>query len=219
VIKGGDVPNVVPEYAKVLVWLRDSKRTGIEELLARVRKIAEGAALMAEVESKVMIEGGDYEMLVNMAGAKLIQANFEWLGPIKYTDEEQEFARQIQRATGVEPKGLNGDIQPLEEPKPDPPGGSTDVADVSWIVPTLHLSVTTAPDGAPWHAWPVVACGGMSIGHKGLTQAAKALAATMVDLFEDKDAVARIQAEFKEKTKGEVYKPYIPAGPPPLPKD
>jgi aminobenzoyl-glutamate utilization protein B len=219
VLKGGDVPNVVPEYAKVLVWLRDSKRTGIEELLARVRKIAEGAALMAEVESKLTVEGGDYEMLVNMAGAKLIQANFEWLGPIKYTAEEQEFARAIQRATGVEPKGLNGDIQPFEEPKPDPPGGSTDVADVSWIVPTLHLSVTTAPDGAPWHAWPVVACGGMSIGHKGLAQAAKALATTMVDLFEDKDAVARIQGEFKEKTKGQVYKPYIPDGPPPLPQD
>ncbi|MEN3335103.1 MAG: aminobenzoyl-glutamate utilization protein [Blastocatellia bacterium] len=219
VVKGGDVPNVVPEYAKVLVWLRDSKRTGIEELLARARKIAEGAALMAEVESKLTVEGGDYEMLVNMTGAKLIQANFEWLGPIKYTAEEQEFARAIQRASGVEPKGLNGDIQPFEEPRPDPPGGSTDVADVSWIVPTLHLSVTTAPDGAPWHAWPVVACGGMSIGHKGLAQAAKALATTMIDLFEDKDAVARIQAEFKEKTKGQVYKPYIPDGPPPLPKD
>jgi aminobenzoyl-glutamate utilization protein B len=93
------------------------------------------------------------------------------------------------------------------------------VADVSWIVPTLHLSVTTAPEGAPWHAWPVVACGGMSIGHKGLAQAAKALATTMVDLFEDPDAVARIQAEFKAKTNGLAYKPYVPDGPPPIPKD
>ena len=219
VIKGGDVPNVVPEYAKVLVWLRDSKRTGIEELLARARKIAEGAALMAEVESKLTVEGGDYELLVNLTGEKLIQANFEWLGPIKYTAEEQEFARQIQRATGVEAKGLNGEIQPWEEPKADPPGGSTDVADVSWIVPVLHLSVTTAPEGAPWHAWPVVACGGMSIGHKGLALAAKALATTMVDLYEDKEVVAKIQAEFREKTRGQVYKPYIPEGPPPVPKD
>ena len=218
VIKGGDVPNVVPEYTKVEVWLRDSKRAGTEALLARVKKIAEGAALMAEVESKLTVTGGDYEMLVNLAGEKLIQANFDWLGPIKYTDAEQEFARQIQRATGVEAKGLNGEIQPWEEPKPDPPGGSTDVADVSWIVPVLHLSVTTAPEGAPWHAWPVVACGGMSIGHKGLALAAKALAATMVDLFEDKEAVARIQAEFKEKTRGQVYKPYIPDGPPPVPQ-
>ena len=97
--------------------------------------------MMAEVESKLSIVGGDYEMLVNMTGAKLIHANFTWLGPIQYTNEEQEFARAIQRATGVEAKGLNGAIQPLEEQRPDPPGGSTDVADVSWIVPTLQRRV------------------------------------------------------------------------------
>jgi aminobenzoyl-glutamate utilization protein B len=214
--KGGDVPNVIPEYAKIWCWVRDSKRTGVEEVLSRVREIAKGAALMAGVESKFTIQTGDYEMLVNMAGAKLLQSNLNWLGPIKYTEEEQAFARAIQRATGVEEKGLNGAVQPLEEPKPDPPGGSTDVADVSWIVPTLHVSVTTAAEGAPWHAWPVVACGGMSIGHKGMLHAAKVLAATMVDLFEDAKTREAIQVEFKEKTKGHIYKPYIPAGPPPV---
>ncbi|HYV05153.1 MAG TPA: amidohydrolase [Blastocatellia bacterium] len=217
--KGGDVPNVVPEYSRVWCWIRDSKRTGVEDVFARARKIAEGAALMAGVESKVTVQGGDYEMLNNLAGAKLIHSNLTWLGPIKYTNEEQEFAKAIQRATGVEEKGLSGGIQPLKEPKANPDGGSTDVGDVSWIVPTLHLSVTTAPKDAPWHAWPVVACGGMSIGHKGLTQAAKALAATLVDLFEDEKTRETIQAEFKAKTKGEKYKPYIPEGPPPLPKD
>ncbi|HYP26401.1 MAG TPA: amidohydrolase [Blastocatellia bacterium] len=219
VMNGGDVPNVVPEYAKVWCWVRDSKRAGVDEVLARVRKVAEGAAMMAGVESKLTVQAGDYEMLVNMAGAKLLNANLNWVGPIKYSEEEQEFARAIQRATGVEPRGLKGEVQPLEEPKPDPPGGSTDVADVSWIVPTLHFSVTTAPEASPWHAWPVVACGGMSIGHKGMEQAAKALAATMVDLFEDASVRAEIQAEFREKTRGHVYKPYIPNGPPPVPKD
>jgi len=214
--KGGDVPNVIPEYAKIWCWVRDSKRTGVEEVLSRVREIAKGAAMMAGVESKLTIQTGDYEMLVNMAGAKLLQANLMWLGSIKYTEEEQNFARAIQRATGVEEKGLNGAIQPLEEPKPDPPGGSTDVADVSWIVPTLHVSVTTAAEGAPWHAWPVVACGGMSIGNKGMLQAAKVLAATMVDLFEDAKTREVIQTEFREKTKGHIYKAYIPDGPPPL---
>ena len=215
--KGGDVPNVIPEYAKIWCWVRDSKRSGVEEVLSRVREIAKGAAMMAGVESKFKIQTGDYEMLVNMTGAKLLQANLNWLGPIKYTEEEQNFARAIQRATGVEEKGLNGAIQPLEEPKPDPPGGSTDVADVSWIVPTLHVSVTTATEGAPWHAWPVVACGGMSIGHKGMLQATKVLAATMIDLFEDAKTREAIQAEFKEKTKGHIYQAYIPAGPPPVP--
>jgi aminobenzoyl-glutamate utilization protein B len=217
--KGGDVPNVVPEYAKVWCWLRDSKRAGVDELLSRVRKIAEGAALMAGVESKLTVQSGDYELLVNMTGAKLIHANMNWLGPIQYTPEEQEFAKAIQRTTGVEAKGLNGSVQPMLPPKSDPDGGSTDVGDVSWLVPTLHLSVTTAAENAPWHAWPVVACGGMSIGHKGLAYAAKALAATMVDLFEDSKTREAVQAEFREKNKGEVYKPYIPDGPPPVPKD
>jgi aminobenzoyl-glutamate utilization protein B len=218
ILKGGDVPNVVPEYAKLWCWVRDSKRAGVEDVLARVRKMVEGAALMAGVEGRLTIQAGDYEMLVNMAGARLIHANLTWLGPILYTEEEQEFARAIQRATGIEARGMNGKVQPLEDPKPDPPGGSTDVADVSWVVPTLHLSVTTAPEDAPWHAWPVVACGGMSIGHKGMAQAAKALAATMVDLFEDAKTREAIQSEFREKTKGHVYKPYIPDGPPPVPK-
>ena len=217
--KGGDVPNVVPEYSRVWCWIRDSKRTGVQEVFARAQKIAEGAALMAGVEAKVTVQGGDYELLVNMTGEKIVHANLSWLGPIKYTEEEQEFARAIQRATGIEPKGLSGEIQPFRDPKPDPPGGSTDVGDVSWLVPTLHFSVTTAPAGTPWHAWPVAACGGMSIGHKGMLLAAKTLAATIVDLFEDPKSVEAIQAEFKEKTRGVEYKPYVPEGPPPVPKN
>ncbi|MGH9752478.1 MAG: amidohydrolase [Blastocatellia bacterium] len=217
VVKSGDVPNVVPEYAKIWCWARDSKRTGVEPILQRLREIADGAGRIAGVESKFAVQTGCYEILVNLAGAKLLQQNLEWLGPIKYTEQEQEFARAIQRATGTEQKGLDGEAKPLKEPKPNPPGGSTDVGDVSWVVPTLHLSVTTAPESA-WHAWPVVACGGMSIGHKGMIHAAKTLAATAVDLFEDAKTRAAIQAEFKEKTKGFVYKPYISDGAPPVPK-
>jgi aminobenzoyl-glutamate utilization protein B len=93
------------------------------------------------------------------------------------------------------------------------------VGDVSWNVPTLHVSVATAPRDVPWHAWPVVAAGGMSIGHKGLLRAAKTLAATMVDLLDDPAARAAVRAEFEEKTKGVVYTPYIPPGPPPVPKN
>ncbi len=217
IVRGGDVPNVVPEYAKVWCWARDSKRTGVEVVLQRLREIAQGAGQIAGVESRFTIQTGCYEILVNMTGAKLLQQNLERLGPIKYTETEQEFARSIQRATGTEQKGLDGEIKPIEELRPDPPGGSTDVGDVSWVVPTLHLSVTTAPESA-WHAWPVVACGGMSIGHKGMIHAAKTLAGTMVDLFEDAKTREAIRAEFKEKTKGFVYKPYISDGPPPVPK-
>jgi aminobenzoyl-glutamate utilization protein B len=218
ILNGGDVPNVVPAYARLWCWLRDSKGAGVEHLLGRARRIAEGAAMMAEVESKLTVQGGDWETLVNLTGEKVIFANLMWLGPILFTPEEQEFAKEIQRATGVDPKGLDGEVKPWAAPKADPEGGSTDVGDVSWIVPTLSMNATTAPVDTPWHAWPVVACGGMSIGHKGLVYAAKALATTMVDLFEDAKTLQAIQAEFREKTKGVVYKPFIPNGPPPVPK-
>lgn len=216
---GGDVPNVVPEHAKVWAWVRDSKHTSVDELLERVRKIAQGSALAAGVESALRVQSGDYEMLVNRAGARLLHANMTWLGPIQYTEAEQEFAKTIQRETGVEPKGLSGEIKPLNENPGEPEGGSSDVADVSWNVPVLHVSVTTAPLASPWHAWPVVACGRMSIGHKGMAFAAKTLAATMVDLFEQPDRRSEIRREFEESTKGTVYKGYIPDGPPPLPQD
>ena len=87
------------------------------------------------------------------------------------------------------------------------------------FVPTLTLTVVTAPKGAPWHAWPVVATGGMSIGHKGLVVAAKTLAATMVDLYEHPKALRDVRAEFERRRGDVVFKAYLPDGPPPLPKD
>jgi aminobenzoyl-glutamate utilization protein B len=214
---GGDVPNVIPENAQIWCWLRDSKHASVDELLVRVRKIAEVAALAAGVEGEVRVQSGDYEMLPNMAGARLIQSNMEWLGPVRFSDKDQEFAKQLQKSAGVEENGLDGEVKPLDENPGPPEGGSTDVADVSWNVPTLHFSVTTAPANTAWHAWPVVACAGMSIGHEGMVYAAKTLASTAVDLFESPDQRAAIRKEFEEKTKGTTYKGYIPEGPPPVP--
>ena len=166
IVDGGDVPNVVPEYAKVWLWARDWERAEVERLLARIRKLAEGAAIMTETTSTVTVQAGSWEVLPNLAGARLLDANLRWLGPVSYSDEEQAFARAIQRATGVPEAGMDAGIQPLENQEQE--GGSTDVGDVSWVVPTLTLTVATSPEEAPWHAWPVVATGGMSIGHKGL---------------------------------------------------
>ena len=158
-------------------------------------------------------------MLVNLEGARLIHESLTWLGPLEFSEEEQEFAREVQRATEVEPTGLSGGIEPLElEPGP-PEGGSSDVSDVSWKVPTLHLTVTTAPHEAPWHAWPVVAAGGTSIGHKGMVYAAKALAATAVSLYENPERLAAIVREFEDETEGFEFRLYIPDGPPPVPTE
>jgi len=219
VTNAGDVPNVVPTYARVWCWLRDVNATGVNGLLERARQIAEGAALATGTTVRLTVQSGSWELLLNMAGAKLIHDNMEWLGAIEFTDDEQEFARQIQRATGADAVGLKGEPKPLDLEPCGVAGGSTDVGDVSWQVPTLHLSVTTAPIGAPWHAWPVVATGGMSIGHKGMLYAAKTMAATMADLFADPQKLAEVRREFEERTRGVEYVSYLPDSPPPVPED
>ncbi len=217
IMAGGDVPNVVPEYAKVWMWVRDSKRDGVEEVFARVKDIAKGAGIIAGVESKVTVQTGDYELLVNRTGAAALQKNLEILGPITYTPEEIAFAKKIQEVQGGEQTGLDGEIHPLKETKEHPNGGSTDVGDISWIVPEITLVATTAPANTAWHGWSVVACGGMSIGHKGMLLAAKSLAMTMVDLFENEQLRKDVRAEFDQRKAGHEYKAYIPDGPPPVP--
>jgi aminobenzoyl-glutamate utilization protein B len=214
---GGDVPNVVPEYAKVWMWVRDSQRPGMEAVFERVKEIARGAAIIAGVESKVTIRSGDYELLVNRKGAEALQKNLDYLGPINYTPDEIAFAKKIQEVSGVEQTGLDGKIHLLKETQKDPDGGSTDVGDISWIVPEITLQTTTAPTRVAWHGWAVVACGGMSIGHKGMLFSAKALALTMVDLFENELLRRELQAEFLRRKGSQIHKGYIPDGPPPVP--
>lgn len=213
----GNVPNVIPDTATVWLWIRDTKRNGVEVVDKRMRDIAKGAALMAGVEYNIRLNNGLYELLVNEAGARALHANMEMIGPITYTNDELDFANNIMKEYGGEAKGINGKIKPLEKTKEDPPGGSTDVGDISYIVPEITLMATTAPFEAPWHSWVVVACGGMSIGHKGMLFAAKALGTTIVDLFQDEKLRQDIRKEFEQRKGKEVWKAILPDGPPPVP--
>ncbi|HRV86521.1 MAG TPA: amidohydrolase [Saprospiraceae bacterium] len=215
--KAGDVANVVPEYARIWTRIRDPKRENMMAVYERALKIAQGASLMAEVDYKVTLMSGLHEILVNRYGANALHANMELVGPIEYTDEEQEYAKGIQRATGKPEVGLDGSIMPLQETVPITQGASTDVGDVSWMVPEISLTGATAPVGTPWHSWAVVACGGMSIGHKGMIFAAKSLALTMADLFQNRQLIFKIQEEFKERKGAYEYKPILPDAPPPIP--
>ncbi len=212
---GGLVVNVVPDYSKVWVRVRDTKRSGMTPVYERVVEMAEGAAILANVDYKVSLISGIYEVLVNRKGGELMQKNLELLGPIKYTDEEVNFAKEIQASTGKPQLGLDSTIKPLRETLENPGGGSTDVGDVSWNVPNINLGVTTAPVDTPWHSWAVVACGGMSIGHKGTIYAAKAMAMTMSDLYKNKKLVQEINQEYLERKGDEEYVAMID-GPAPI---
>ncbi|MGZ8558846.1 MAG: amidohydrolase [Chitinophagaceae bacterium] len=215
----GNVPNVIPEEASVWLWIRDSKRSGVAAVSERMKDIAKGAALMAGVDYEIKLNSGLYELLINETGAKALQANMNLVGPVTYTKDELNFADKIMKEYGLEMKGISGTIKPLEITKEDPVGGSTDVGDVSYIVPEITLLATTAPYESPWHSWVVVACGGMSIGHKGMLFASKVLGTTMVDLFENEKLRQNIKEEFLKRKGKEVWKAMLPDGPPPVPKE
>jgi aminobenzoyl-glutamate utilization protein B len=212
ITQGGKVPNIVPEHAKLWLWVRDSTRQGVKDVVKRVEEIVKGAAMATGTSSKINYKGSYHEMLVNLAGSKVMQKNLEMIGPIKYMDEEAAFAKRIQEETNIEQKGMICEIKELEDHTKDPEGGSTDVAEVSWITPTLHLSTSCTPYGIPWHSWAVVSSSKHSIGYKGMFLAAKVMATTALDLFLDKEILIKMKKEFKDKRKGYAYKSGIPPG-------
>ena len=214
---GGQVVNVVPDYSRIWVRVRDTKRSGMIPVYERVQEMAKGAAILANVDYKISLISGIYEVLVNREGGEIMQKNLELLGPIEYTDDEIAFGKKIQEITKKEQVGMDSAINPLLDTRENPGGGSTDVGDVSWNVANINLGVTTAPKDTPWHSWAVVACGGMSIGHKGMLYSSKAMSMTMLDLFENPVLVDKVKAEYKERKGDEVYKAIIPEGPPPIP--
>jgi aminobenzoyl-glutamate utilization protein B len=218
ILDGGRVPNIVPEKATLWCWVRDSKRDGVQSVLDWTRKAAEGAALATETTSKLIIEGGDYEVLPNREGGQLMYENMKWIGPITYTEEEQSFARAMQKSVGISEKGIDGSVRDWRETAKDPEGGSTDVGDVSWVVPVINMTAVTAPAGVPWHSWAVVASSAHSIGHKGMIFAAKALGTTAIDVLLDSEARGSVIDEFEEKKEGHQYQSFIPEDRPPLPR-
>ncbi len=123
----GDIPNVVPEESSAWLWIRDSTRDGMGGVYERIKKIVQDSALIADVDYSIRLNNAVYEMLVNRTGAKAIQENIELLGLIQYTPDEEEFPGKIQISFGIEPTGLPGNPEPLENTMEDPPGNSTDV--------------------------------------------------------------------------------------------
>lgn len=216
---GGEAPNVVPDYARVWYYVRDTARAPVDANYGRLLKIAEAAALATGTEHKVSLITGVHEMLLNRPLQQAMQKNLETVGAPPYEEADQAFARELQRYLGVEEKGMDTEVKPLK-PEPEPPGGgSTDVAEVSWITPVVSLSVTTAAAGIPWHSWAVTAFHGTEGSVRGAEVAAKVLALTGVDLLTDPELLREARIFWEEATGGKPYVSPVPLDQkPPLPK-
>ena len=199
---GGAAPNVVPDFAEVYYYVRHPEPDVVRELFERVVDASRGAAMGTETEVEHEIIGGVYPLLPNVPLARMMHANLEAVGGVEYTPEERRFAEVLQPTLG-------DDLPPIDQAAEVKPfelllgarrgGGSTDVGDVSWAVPTAGLRAATWVPGTPSHSWQAVAAGGTTIGNKGMLVAAKTLARSAVDLFRDPELVAAARAEFSER--------------------
>ncbi len=208
----GEAPNVVPEYAKVWYYVRDTSRSNVEKHYQRILNIAAGSALATNTTHKVKLITGVHAYNVNGPILNRLQENIEYVGAPIFTDEEQEWGKKLQEATLMDQKGFATDVEPISEDweKLPPGGGSTDVAEVSFLAPTAGFFVATAPIGVPWHSWASSASHGSSAGFRGTQTATKILSLTAIDLLTDKKLRDEAKAYFDKKTEGKAYKSPIP---------
>ncbi len=193
ITRGGEAPNVVPAFAEVYYYVRHPNVDEVKATWERVVKAAQGAAQGTETRVEIEVTGGVYNMQPNEVLGKLMDKNLHEIGGYTYTPEEKAFAEKIQTTFTKPPKlETTQTVAPFTQRDGI---GSTDVADVSWVVPTVGLSTATWVPGTAAHSWQAVAAGGMTIGYKGMNLAAKAIAATAIDLFEQP---ATLTAAWKE---------------------
>lgn len=221
---GGEAPNVVQSKATVRQLIRSRDNKGLRDLVARVRKIGDGAALMTETRVEAKVVSAVSSMLSSPVLERVMEAQIVAIGAPVFDEADKAFAEKI-RAT-LTPAHIEdtfyrvgravdrdlplGDfVVPLAEQR-SAGAGSTDVADVSWAVPTVQAWVTTCALGTPFHSWQLTAQGKSPAAHKGMICAAKIMAATGRDLFARPDILAEAKAEHGAKLAREPYVSPLP---------
>jgi aminobenzoyl-glutamate utilization protein B len=202
ITNGGEAPNVVPAFAKVSYYIRSPKRKDLVELIDRVQKAAQGAALGTGTTVKSEIIAGFYEKLPNETLGKQLQKNLEIVGGVKYDSRERAFAETIIKEIGWSTDSLTkvSTVVPwVEKPQKRSGEGSSDVGDVSWNVPTASFGTAAFIPGSGGHSWENVASSGTTIGTKALINAAKVFSLTAIDLYTNPELVNAIKKEFEQR--------------------
>jgi aminobenzoyl-glutamate utilization protein B len=211
ITNGGGSPNTVPDFAEVYCYARHPSMPVLDGIWARIVKCAQAGALATETEMKMELVNSAYNVLPNEALARMFDANLRRLGGVRYTPEEQAFAQALSKTQQSEdalPLGSQEQIQELER---EVTMASTDMGDVSWIVPTGQVTTATYIPGTAGHSWQSTACTGMSIGQKGMTLAAKAIVLTALELYSNPKQIEAARADFDKRRAGHQYRSRLPA--------
>ncbi len=208
ITRGGEAPNVVPAFAEVYYYVRHPDRSEVKDVWERIVNAAKGAALGTDTKVEYEITGGVHDLLPNETLAKAMHANLVEVGGYSLTEEETKFALEIQKSfTGKAPSlKITEEIAPYQLREGS---ASTDVGDVSWVVPTVGMSAATWVPGTAGHSWQAVAAGGTTIGMKGMMIAAKSMALMGIDLFSNPTLMTEAWNEFKQKTADFKYEALI----------
>jgi aminobenzoyl-glutamate utilization protein B len=198
-LDGGNKPNIVPDYARVWYFIRARDRKTVNYVSARIDKIAQGAALMTDTRSEMEYLTGCFDTFINFALCRSFYASMQKVEPIRFSAKEKAFAREMQKNAGLEAQEepLDEDIQPLGE-KVEYAMGSTDVADVSRVCPTVTINTTCVYKDAPGHNWVYTSCAGTEIGHRGMLYAARIMAQGALDILENPRILEEAGREFDE---------------------
>jgi len=207
--EGGIAPNIIPDHSDGDYWLRDASGESVNEMLGRLRKAADGAALATETRAKVTLKFSNREPVPNDPLNAVFQREFDRVGPPRFDDADQRFARAMQKELGFEEAGLETTVMPFSQHNGET--ASSDIGEVSAVVPLAELNVVTRPLGTAAHHWAQTACAAHPLGYKGMVVAAKVLAASAVDALTDPALVKAAHDDFLVQTKG---KPYVSPLPP-----
>ncbi len=198
ITQGGSAPNVIPAFAEVFYYVRHPDPEQVKAIFERVEQAAEGAALGTGTQMDYEVIHGIYAMLPNEALQRQAYENLVRVGGVHYTPEEEKFAALIRESLPEDAPPLS-DAAAVRPYEPRPAGGSTDVADVSWVVPTVGIGAATWVPGTAAHSWQAIAAGGSSIGEKGMVVAARVLAMTAIDLLTDPELLADAAEEYRRR--------------------
>ena len=212
---GGHAPNVIPDFSEVYYYVRHPDPEIVKEIFDRVALAADGAALGTGTTVELEVIAGAYNRLPNVALQEVVHRNLERVGGVEYDQDERRFAEAIQTSfTDPPPLDQAWVIQPFEFVQTY---ASADTGDITWLVPSANLSTATWVPGTAAHSWQAIAAGGTSIGSKGMMVAAKTLALTAIDLFEDGSVVRTARTEFEERRGPDfAYEPLLGDRDPPL---
>lgn len=212
---GGAAPNVVPDFSEVYYYVRHPQAEVVRPLYERLERCAKAGALATETELEIDFQGGIREILPNNTLTQISMANLRALNDLKYDDADKQFAVRLQQSLS-DPLPLD-EIEEVIDQSGTVGMGSTDVGDVSWVVPTTGFTTACWVPGTPGHSWQAVACGATPIARKGMNLAARVLAATAWDLFSQPQVLAAAKEEHRSRLGNQQYESLMqPGQTPPL---